>query len=291
MILARARLFPALAVFAAASVSGCGGDSTGPGGIDPNAALQSLALGLEAAGLGTSSSEASGFFDGIGPLLDHANVTIDGTSQNMFALGVRQTFPAGTCEEAFFIDPAFPPEPGVCTPPQLGLTLILWQAHSGSAPPDRLIFIAADTGTSDFDLSTGTITIGPGVVAENSFPAFALYMEGEDNIWGAMSGTLTSQTTAPNQPCNLPLPPYAKSGTCSTVTFDEQGQIVFQPFSLDGQIGTQRTTIVIPHQTLHGLLLAITEVQPIPLPPIGYQLVPGLPRAHSGVAPYLTPAR
>jgi len=30
------------------------------GGIDPNAALQSLALGLEAAGLGTSSSEASG---------------------------------------------------------------------------------------------------------------------------------------------------------------------------------------------------------------------------------------
>ena len=136
-----------------------------------------------------------------------------------------------------------------------------------------------------------TITIGPGVVAENSFPAFALYMEGEDNIWGAMSGTLTSQTIAPNQPCSLPLPPYAKSGTCSTVTFDEQGQIAFQPFSLDGQIGTQRTTIVIPHQTLHGLLLAITEVQPIPVPPIGYQLVPGMPRAHFGVAPYLTPAR
>jgi hypothetical protein len=291
MMLAKARLFPALAVVASASMLACGGDSIAPGAIEPNAALQSLALGLEAAGLGTSTPDASGFFDGIGSLLDHATVTIDGTSQNMFALGVRQTFPAGTCEETLFINPAFPPEPGICTPPQSGLTLILWQAHSGTVPPDRLIFISADAGTSSFDaISAAYLT--PGVApAASVMPAFALYMQGEDNIWGALSGTLTSQTTATSQSCNLPLPPYAKSGTCSIAMFDEQGQIVFQPFSPDGQIGTQRTTIVIPHQTLHGLLLAISEVQPVPIPLTGYQLEPGLPRAHSGVAPYLTPAR
>jgi hypothetical protein len=289
MILAKARVFPAFVVFAAALMSGCGSDSTGPGSIDSNAALQSLTLGLQVAGLGTvTTPEASGSFGGIAPLLDHVNVTIDGTSQAMFALGVRQTFPAGTCEETLFTDPAFPPEPGVCTLPQLGLALILWQAHSGSAPPDKLIFIAADIGTSNFDLSQ--VTLGPGVVIV-AIPAFALYMQGEDNIWGALSGTLTSQTTATSQSCNLPLPPYAKSATCSIATFDEQGQIVFQPFSLDGQIGTQRTTIVIPHQTLHGLLLAITEIQPVPFPLTGYQLVPGMPRALSGVARYLTPAR
>jgi hypothetical protein len=302
MMLARMRLLPAIAVFASASVSGCGGDSTGPGSVDPNAALQSLALGLQVV-LGAealTTPEANGSFGGIAPLLDQVNVTIDGASQEMFALGVRQTFPAGTCEETLFIDPSFPPEPGVCTPPQLGLAVILWQAHSGSAPPDRLIFITADTGTSNFDLST--VLIYPGAAPAVSSPAFALYMQGENNVWGALSGTLTSQTTVTTQSCNLPLPPYAKSGTCNIATFDEQGQIVFEKFSLDGQSTDQRVTIGIPHQTVHGLLLAISEVQPVSFPLTANRSVAGMLltanrsvagmlRAHSGLAPYLTPAR
>jgi hypothetical protein len=78
-----------------------------------------------------------------------------------------------------------------------------------------------------------------------------------------LSGTLTSQISGGAQTCNIPLPPYAKSGACSIATFDEQGSIVFEQFTLDAP-STQHVTIAIPHQTLNGLLLAITEIQPVP---------------------------
>ena len=66
------------------------------------------------------------------------------------------------------------------------------------------------------------------------------------------------------QTCGLPLPPYAKSGTCSYARFTEQGSIVFSDFSLNGT-SNRTVNLVIPSITLDGLWLAITEVKPLPL--------------------------
>ncbi|PYO04774.1 MAG: hypothetical protein DMD30_15140, partial [Gemmatimonadetes bacterium] len=97
MIFSKARIYPTLVVLAAIIVSGCGSDSTGPGSIDSNAALQSLALGLQGVnGVGSPTTpEVNASFGGIAPLLDQVTVTIDGASQGMYALGLRETFPAG----------------------------------------------------------------------------------------------------------------------------------------------------------------------------------------------------
>jgi hypothetical protein len=57
------------------------------------------------------ATDPNALFGGIGPLLGQVNVTIDGTSQAMFALGPRETFPLGRCEETLFT-PLVPPTPG-----------------------------------------------------------------------------------------------------------------------------------------------------------------------------------
>ena len=284
MTFSRTRAFPALIIFAAAIVSGCGGsDSSGPGSgtIDSNLALQSLSIGLQGVGgLGSPTTpEANASFGGIAPLLDQVTVTIDGASQGMFALGLRETFPAGTCEETLFVG-SFQPVPGTCTPPELEVAVILWQAHSATQPPDRLILVVADAGTSNFDFASPPV---------DATPAVALYMEGANNLWSSLSGTITSQITASSQTCSLPLPPYAKSGTCSIATFNEQGSIVLEPFSLNVP-STQRKSLVIPSISLHGLWLAISEVQTVPV--TADRLIPGLLAARlMRVAPRLTPAR
>jgi len=268
------RVLSAISVFAAAFTVACGSDSTGPGSVDATAALQSLALGLQTVG-GTQDPTAPDLSTSLGavaPLLSQVSVTIDGASQNMFAFGLRETFPAGTCEETLFVDPLFPPEPGVCTPPPLGLSLILWQSHAASEPPDRMILIVADTGASNFDIGVSSFDVGS--QALEVFPAFAIYLQGQDNIWGSLSGALTSQIAGGTQTCDIPLPPYAKSGACSIATFDEQGSIVFEEFTLDAPT-TQRLTIAIPHQTLHGLWLAISEVRPVPVPLTANRLTTG----------------
>ena len=262
MIGSKARSYSALVVLATAFISACGSDSTGPGSIDSNAALQSLSLGLQGVGeVGSPTApQIHATFVGIAPLLDQVNVTIDGASQSMFALGLRETFPDGTCEETLFIGPAFPPEPGVCTPPELGLAVILWQTHSATQPPDRMFLIVADVGTSNFDFASSPYDYGSSPT--DRLPAVAFYMEGEDNIWSSLSGTLSSQVTATSQTCDLWLPPYAKSAVCNFATFDEQGSIVFEPFLADVP-STRRLSLVISRQTLDGLWLAITEVQPV----------------------------
>lgn len=263
MTLKKMRVFPAISIFAVVFMAGCGSDSTGPGSVDANTALQSLALGLQSV-LSTGDPSAPNLSTSLGavaPLLSQVSVTINGASQNMFAFGVRETFPAGTCEETLFVDPQFPPEPGVCTPPPQGLSLILWQSHAANEPPDRMVLIVADTGESNFDFGASSFDVGSQAVELST--AFAIYIEGQANIWGSLSGILTSQTSAGSQTCSIPLPPYAKSGACSIATFDEQGSIVFEPFTLDAP-STQRLTIAIPHQSLHGLWLAISEVQSVP---------------------------
>jgi hypothetical protein len=252
MSFAKVRTFSVLAAFAAIFTTACGSDSTGPGSVDTDAALQSLALGLQGlGGIGSPTAPAPNLsFGGIAPLLDRVTVTMDGVPQEMFALGLRQTFPAGTCEETLFVYPEFPPEPGVCTPPPLGLTLILWASHSASQPPDHLVLIVADEGTSTFEFASST-----------DLPSVALYVQGEDRLWVSLSGNLISQVAGTSQTCDLPLPPYAKSGTCNIATFDEQGSIVFE--ELEPGAYPEPMTLKIPRQTLHGLWLAISEVQPI----------------------------
>lgn len=263
----RTRVGAAIVLAVSTLISGCG-DSSGPGTVDARGALQSLALGLADAGGGIGSGatpDVTSALPDLIPVLTQANVTINGASQTMFGLGLRETFPAGTCEETLFPDPFFPAPPGECTPPQLGTVLVLWQSHSALERPDRMLIVAADVGTSDFDYSTIAISASPSPSQLPTIGAFALYLQGEDELWSSLSGSLTTAVAGLNQSCNLPLPPYAKSGACSVADFDEQGQIVFEPFTLD-QPDNRRLTIGIPRQTLKGLWLNITEVQAVSYP-------------------------
>lgn len=251
MLPKRVRTLPGATLVCAAlllSLAACGSDSTGPGtGIDAASALQSLALSM-----GTKATSAIYGPSSLGSLasqLDRINVTIDGKSQSMFALGLRESYPAGTCEEDLFIDPLIVNPPGQCTPPPVVFGLILWQSHSADTPPDRLALIAGNPGPINFaDLATGT----------GAPPGFAVLTVGQDNIRVSVSGTLTSNISATNQSCAVPLPPYAKSGSCSVATFDEEGTIEFEPIT-----GSSTTTLVIPRQTVHGIWQTITETQPV----------------------------
>jgi hypothetical protein len=231
------------------SLAACGSDSTGPSNtLDAAAALQSLALGI---GSGTSAVYGPTSLSSLSSQLDQVNVTIDGKSQSMFALGLRESYPAGTCTETLVIDPAIITPPGQCTPPPFEFALVLWQSHSADTPPDRLALIAGGPGTINFeDLTTVTGT-----------PAgIAIYTEGQNDVWVSISGSLTSNVSALNQTCAVPLPPYAKSGSCSLATFDEQGSINLEPF-----LGTNTISLVIPRQTIRGIWQTITETQTITL--------------------------
>jgi len=168
----------ALLLFLAA----CGTDSTGPSTLDANAALQSLALGMGTNG--TSSVYGPSSLSSLAPQLDQINVTIDGKSQSMFALGLRETYPTGTCIETLIVDPLIVNPPGQCTSPPFAFALILWQSHSAVTPPDRLALIAGNVGTINFeDLTT----------IPDAVPAFAIYTDGRNDVWVSVSGTLTSK--------------------------------------------------------------------------------------------------
>jgi hypothetical protein len=244
--------------FALLAVTACGSDSTGPSNLDAESALKSLAIGLQQ--MGTDGSTATlamdQSFGGIAPFLNQVNVNIDGSSQTMFGLGLHESFPDGTCWETIFSD-VVPADPATCTPPQLGVSLMLWQSHSASEPPDRIVVLAGDVGTSDFNFDLDS----PNLLG------VALYLEGQNNLWVSQSGTLTSAVSASSQNCDIPLPLYAKSGHCNIATFDEQGSIVLNQvndlYSINSSGPTK--TLMIPRQTLHGLWMAITEVQPIGL--------------------------
>src|SRR3954463_11619142 len=179
----KAGLIGALAILSAA----CGSDSTGPTSLDAASALHSLSLGLNQIGGGTpTEAEANAVFDAIAPSLAIVNVTIDGASQGMYALGLRESFPAGTCEENVFVDPEFPPTPGVCTSPSLGVAIILWQSHSASEAPNKLILVATDVGAGNFDLAQDN-------------PPIAIYVQDQDKLFASESGSLTTQVTAGGQ--------------------------------------------------------------------------------------------
>ena len=239
-------------------------DSTGSGTVSSEDALRSLNRGFgEAGGLpfGLGASSLGGGAD-----LGTVDVTIDGTSQRMYALGMRMTFPSGTCEEDVFVFPGDTREPGECTPPPVGVMLVLWQTRSGSRPPDRMIFLSADVGTSDF----GFPEIDP--MDLTVFPAFAFFIDrGGQRFWGSTGGTLTSQVTATNQTCDVTPPPFAASSNCHFATFDEAGQVTFEEFDFESSFGTgsapRTMELVIPRQNILGIWHAITAVKPVVLFP------------------------
>lgn len=243
-------------------------DSTGPSKLEPNAALQSLVLGIGSVpfGSGPVPIRADASFAALAPLLDQVDVTIDGKTQSMFALGMRETFPAGTCLEDIFVFESFPPEEGWCTPADTGLGVVLWQSHSAFAPPDRMILMIADVGTVNFDFDSFVVFDEPNEFT-TTFPrsGVAIYLEGEDNFWMSLSGSLTSQVAATSQSCGIQLPPYAKAGSCSISTFDEQGAITFGRLTETGPTA-ERLNVTIPRQSITGLWLNITETQPYTFP-------------------------
>ncbi|HUR00738.1 MAG TPA: hypothetical protein VM166_14905 [Gemmatimonadaceae bacterium] len=240
-------------VFSAAACS----DSSGPGSVDADGALKSLSLLGDVSNNGGATFESAGFL-GLGSLLDQVDVQIAGKTHTMYALGLRETFPAGTCEENIFIVPGVPPTPGECTTPDLGLAVILWQSHSANAPPDRILFLGSNVGSGDFSFASDlNIT---------QIPAFAFYAEGQEKLWASVSGTISSQITPTSQSCALPLPPYAVSATCNIANFDEQANIVLEDFSALTSTGPS-INIVIPRQTLRGVLQNITQVKPITITP------------------------
>jgi hypothetical protein len=203
----------------------------------------------------TATLDTDASFGGLAPFLNQVTVNIDGSSQTMFGLALHESFPAGTCWETIFTN-VVPADPGVCTPPPLGLAVMLWQSHSASEKPDRMVLLAGDVGTSNFAFD----------VNATDLPAVAVYVKG-DKIWLSESGTLNSSVTANSQTCGVPLPPYAKSGTCTFATFDEQGSISLVDFNVVNGSGSfgPTITLTIPRQTLHGLWVQISEVQPIGL--------------------------
>jgi hypothetical protein len=235
------------------SVAACS-DSTGPNNLDSQAALRSLSLGVSglADGASPAASSLAGSFGVIAPLLDKVNVTVDGKTHTMFAFGLRESFPDGTCEESLFV-PSFTMDPGTCTPPSLGVLVLLWQSHSENAPPDRLIVIAGDEGTSNFDFFSPDATINPGL---------AFYLEGQnpDNLMLSETGTLTSHVGSSGSSCNIPLPPFASAATCSLATFDEEGTISFNAFT--DTPGASKV-VTIPRQSINGIWQAITQVKAI----------------------------
>jgi len=247
------------------SISACS-DSTAPSKLEPNAALQSLSLGMGSILIAPSPIPAT-MDESLGSLasiLGEIDVSIDGNTQTMFALGMRETFPAGTCLEDIYILPSFP-QPGMCIPPIQGLGVILWQSHSASEPPDRMILIVADVGTVGFHFDSFAeydVTPNPGTPI---LSGVAMYLEGEDNFWISRSGSLTSQVAATSQSCGIPLPPYAKVASCNIATFDEHGAITFELLTETG-LSDRQLNVTIPRQTINGLWLNITETQPVTLP-------------------------
>jgi hypothetical protein len=227
------------------SLAGCFPDPIGPSGpFDESGALQSLVLGIGPSGLSSIFGPSVTSLGSLAVHLDQITVTINGTPESMFALGLQETYPAGTCVETLIVTTN---PPGTCTPLPYTLAVILWQSRAADLAPDLLAFMIGTPGTLDF-LDPGT-----GV----SFP-LAIYLENGNDVWDSQSGTVTNNVGTTTEACGVPIPTYATSGSCNFVTFDEEGTINLVPRS-----GTTPVTLVIPRQTFHGMLQTITAVQPI----------------------------
>jgi hypothetical protein len=262
------RLKTFVLAFALLGVSACS-DSTGPGNVDADDALRSLSLAL--------GSEDDGFLFalpasslGSARVLDQIDVGVNGRTERMYALGLRVTYPAGTCLESLVIFPPSQGFPSGCTSPPHGLVLVLWQTTSGSRPPESLAIISADVGTASFDFNPGDLPDEQFDIVP--FGAFAMYIDSDrEEFWTSTGGTLTSQVTPTSETCDVPAPPFAKTSTCHIANFAESGQITLERLDLDffdAGPAAPRVTMdfVIPPQSIRGILQAITQIQPITFP-------------------------
>jgi hypothetical protein len=137
-----------------------------------------------------------------------------------------------------------------------------------------MVFLSADVGTVNFGLEEfGPFPAGPGpspVII--TAPAFAMYIDDRQELWAAIGGSLTSQVTTTGETCAVTPPPFARSSTCNFATFEETGRITFEKFDfvllepLSIATARQITELVIPRQTILGIVQAITEIQPITIP-------------------------
>jgi hypothetical protein len=241
--------------FAVLGMAGCS-DSTAPTDLDPASALHSLSLGIRDVRSGGSGAHYGYMLieeslEEIAPFLTRMPVIVDGAWQPMYALALRASFPPGICAETIFNYP-YHGYLHPCSPPDLGVAVVLWQSRSAEAPPDRLVVLTSDVGASDF-----------GAFPDTGFHSgFALYATPEGSWW-YRAGTLTSSVTTTTTPCGIPLPPYAKSGNCSIAEFAEEGSITFE--RSDIAVGTVQT-LTIPRHTIRGLWMEISEAQPVPTP-------------------------
>src|SRR5215212_6379865 len=131
----------------ALSLAACS-DSTGPRSTDADGALQSLVMGLGGM-TGTGSiigMQMGGSASKLAHFVDQVDVTIGGKSYTMYGLGMRVTFPAGTCLNTLFTAPSVIDLSLPCEDPLLTTSLIFWQSSSRFTPPDRLLIISGDPG-------------------------------------------------------------------------------------------------------------------------------------------------
>jgi hypothetical protein len=264
------RLKTFVLAFALLGVSACS-DSTGPGNVDADDALRSLSLALGSEGGSDFLFALPASSLGSARVLDQIDVGVNGRTERMYALGLRVTYPAGTCLESLVIFPPSQGFPSGCTSPPHGLVLVLWQTTSGSRPPESLAIISADVGTSSFDFDFDEYVPG-GELELRPFGAFAMYIDSDrEEFWTSIGGTLTSQVTPTSETCNVPAPPFAKASTCHVANFAESGQITLERLDLDffdaGPAAPRVTMdLVIPPQSIRGIVQAITQIQPITFP-------------------------
>ncbi len=99
-----------------------------------------------------------------------------------------------------------------------------------------------------------------------------MYIDSDrEEFWTSIGGTLTSQVTPTSETCNVPAPLFAKTSTCHIANFAESGQITLERLDLDffdaGPAAPRVTMdLVIPPQSIRGILQAITQIQPITFP-------------------------
>lgn len=261
------RTRPALLAVALVVATACGGsDSVAPPppAVDATAALQSLALAThQLAGSAAADPATAAAFLPMATssvdLVHQIDATVDGAPVRLFAIARSVTYPAGSCLEQLLPDSLVPPLGGVCTPPVPGsVLLLLWQTSSATQIPDRLVLAMLDPGSH---------TLAPDSLAAWNVArqAIALYMEPRDTtLWWPDHGTISTSLVPGTTPCAAPLPPFAKTATCTGATFTTGATITFVPlsFALPGGPSATRT-LIIPTQTLPGIAQTVTQVAPL----------------------------
>lgn len=245
------------------ALAACGGDNgTSPRPVSPlttGDALASLTNGMGGVSgsvLPAGSTLASGVLSTLpAAAVGQATVQLDGVPTTMFALGMRTTYPAGTCLEQLVGAPGISLGTS-CTAPPGGLVLVLWQTESASVAPDRIILIMADLGSVNFaDLSSATAS-APGA----SFPPIAVYLERSGALWFANAGSVSSAATPTARTCTTPRVGFIATATCSFAAFASTGHISFAPLPFTGSVTSGSHSLDISVSAIPGIVTNVTSI-------------------------------